>query len=460
VAGIVAIYNLVAEAQSNIVTQYLSHSMQMLQHRGKAYWKMVIGDGMIGREGSLPPDYDILKMAQEQKLYASNGIGYLSKRSPQFPSMNKIHAALDGFFVDTEKLHLHPYIGQARHSDSLFKCYYIFVYLLLKKQNPELAAEFLDRHLRGNLIIKVNDDIYAYRNSSGFKPLVVGTDRDKTLYIIASENSLRTSFIDMDFSDIPAGQLTKLSLKKGLEILTNLTVGRLMMDPFEFIRESHVAAVINGKSVYAIRKNIGREQANLLAKEIDIGSAYAEPDYTRPMALGFSIEYQRHRKDFEISEGIIKDRYDDSDHMIDFSEQVSKNKLLTTGRSLKFVIRNLVQNKKVATIQGTIQTGSTARETIYYLRHAGAQCVDVIVSYVPTIDGRQVGLYTHNRELLANKYVGEVSSINELNSKVTKEVGADSLNYNSPEILARGIGLSEKNLWFPEWVRFLDYKKL
>jgi amidophosphoribosyltransferase len=459
VAGIVAIYNLVADADNNVVTQYLSHSMQMLQHRGKAYWKMVIGDGMIGREGSLPPDYDILKMAQQQKLYANNGIGYLSKRSPQFPSMNTIHAALDGFFVDTEKLHLHPYIGQARDSDSLFKCYYIFVYLLTKRENPELAAEFLDRHLRGNLIIKVDDDVYAYRNRSGFKPLVVGTNRDKTLYIIASENSLRTSFTDMGFNDIPAGQLTKISLGKGLEVLTNLTDGRLMMDPFEFIRESHVAAVISGKSVYAIRKNIGREQANLLAREVDIGSAYAEPDYTRPMALGFSIEYQRHHKDFEISEGIIKDRYDDSDHMIDFSEQVSKNKLLTTGRSLKFVIKNLVENKKVATIQGTIQTGSTARETIYYLRNAGAQRIDVIVSYVPTIDGRQVGLYTHNRELLANKYVGEVSSINELNNKITKEIGADSLNYNSPDTLARGIGISEKNLWFPEWVRFLDYRK-
>jgi amidophosphoribosyltransferase len=459
VAGIVAIYNLIAETNSNTIIHYLAHSMQMLQHRGKAYWKMVIGNGVIGREGSLPSHDDILKMVQEQKLYASNGIGYLSKRSPQFPSMNTIHAALDGFFVDTEKLHLHPYIGQARHSDSLFKIYYIFTYLLIERQNAELAAEFLDRHLRGNLIIKVNDDIYAYRNSSGFKPLVIATNRDKTLYIIASENSLRTSFMDMEFNDIRAGQLIKLCPRKELEILTNLPGGRIMMDPFEFIRESHVAAVINGKSIYAIRKNIGKQQANLLAKEVDADSAYAEPDYTRPMALGFSIEYQRYHKDFEISEGIIKDRYDDSDHMIDFSEQVSKNKLLTTGRSLKFVIKNLVQNKKIATIQGTIQTGSTARETIYYLRNAGAECIDVIVSYVPTVDGRQVGLYTHNRELIANKYVGEVSSINELNNIITKEIGADSLNYNSPEILARGIGLSENNLWFPEWVRFLDYRK-
>jgi amidophosphoribosyltransferase len=81
------------------------------------------------------------------------------------------------------------------------------------------------------------------------------------------------------------------------------------------------------------------------------------------------------------------------------------------------------------------------------------------VSYVPTADGRQVGLYTQNRELIANKYVGKVSSINELNENVNKEIGANALYYNSPEILARGIGVPENNLWFPEWVRFLDYDK-
>src|ERR671938_671712 len=74
VAGIVAIYNLVAESDSNILAQYLSHSMQMLQHRGKAYWKMVMGDGIIDREGSLPSSDDIFKMVQEKKLYASNAI--------------------------------------------------------------------------------------------------------------------------------------------------------------------------------------------------------------------------------------------------------------------------------------------------------------------------------------------------------------------------------------------------
>ena len=98
------------------------------------------------------------------------------------------------------------------------------------------------------------------------------------------------------------------------------------------------------------------------------------------------------------------------------------------------------------------------KESIYYLRKAGAKSITVIVSYVPTVDGRQVGLYTHNRDLIAHKYVGAVPSIEELNQHIAKETGADSVFYNSPYILSKGIGISEQELWFPEWVRFLDYE--
>jgi len=455
-AGIVAFYS--HGTNNKNVIYYLAHSMRMLQHRGKAYWKMMVGNAATGAEGWLPSDDAILRLAQKEKLHGNNGIGYLSKRPPPFQSMNNIWVAFDGFFVDTEKLHLHPYIGPARDSDSLFKIYHVFTQLLIQRKNAERAAEFLDRHLRGNLMLKAGDEIYAYRDSTGFKPLVSATNRDKTLNIIASENSLRASLIDMQFSDVLPGQLLKMSKKGGLEVLASTSTIKMMMDPFEFIRESNVVATVNGKSIYQIRKNIGKEQANFLSKELEIDSAYAEPDYTRPMTLGFGLEYQKHDKGFELAEGIIKDRYDDSDHMIDFSEQVSKNKLLTTGRSLKFVMQNLAQGKKIATVQGTIQTGSTTRETIYYLKNAGAKRIEVIVSYVPTVDGRQVGLYTQNRDLVANKYVGEVSSINELNQNVAREIGSNAVHYNSPATLAKGIGVPENNLWFPEWVRFLDYK--
>jgi amidophosphoribosyltransferase len=457
-AGLVAIFNHGSEP-GKVVIYYLAHAMRMLQHRGKAYWKMVVGSASAGGEGSLPSDDAILKAAHREKLHGTSGIGYLSKKSPPFPSMHDVHVAFDGFFVDTEKLHLHPHVGDARQSDSLFKIYSIFTALLQK--NPERAVEFLDRHLRGNLLVKLGDDVYAYRDSTGFKPLVTATRRDRLLTVVASENSLRASLVDMEFSEVRSGQLLKMSKKGGLETIATSHDAKLMMDPFEFIRESNVAATLGGRGIYDIRKSIGKEHADLLSLELKVGdleSAYAEPDYTRPMALGFGLRYRKHFPSFELAEGVIKDRYDDSDNMIDFSEQESKNKLLTTGRSLKFVMQPLVQGRRIATVQGTIQTSATVRETIFYLRNAGARRIDVIVSYVPTVDGRQVGLYTQNRDLVANKYVGEVSSINELNQEIAKELGADNVYYNSPSVLARGIGLPEHNLWFPEWVRFLDYR--
>jgi amidophosphoribosyltransferase len=160
-----------------------------------------------------------------------------------------------------------------------------------------------------------------------------------------------------------------------------------------------------------------------------------------------------------LGEAIINDRYDDSDRMIDFSENISKNKMITSGKSLKYIVKHKISHKKIGLIQGTIQTGITAKESIYYLRKSDVKSISVIVSYVPTVDGRQVGLYTHNRELIAHKYIGRVPSLEELNTKISKELGADKVFYNSPSILSKGIGISEYNLWFPEWVRFLEYDK-
>ena len=60
--------------------------MRRLQHRGKAYWKMIVGEASAGAEGSLPADETILRIAQNEKLRGNNGIGYLSKSHLPFPA--------------------------------------------------------------------------------------------------------------------------------------------------------------------------------------------------------------------------------------------------------------------------------------------------------------------------------------------------------------------------------------
>ena len=454
-----AIYDFDTKRESlDEVLFYLVSAMRMVQHRGKAYWKMMVGERVLESEGSIPSNEVLSRLIKKKKLLGSNAIGYLSKRAPLFPSMNSIKIALDGFLVDTEKLYLHPYIGSAKDGDPLFQIYSIFIRLIEEKKDNSRAAEFLDRHLRGNLILKVKDSIFVFRNSTGFKPLIMALAPNEGLVIFSSENSLQISFSNFTITDVKMGQLLKITDKNFIQELTILDSNKMLMDPFEFIRESHVTSTFNNKSIYTIRRNIGKVQANYLSKYIDLDTVYAEPDYTRPMALGIGIELQKSILNFEISEGVIKDRYDDSDHMIDFSEEVSKNKLLTTGKSLKFILENITKDKKVASIQGTIQTGSTAKETIYYLNKSGVKKIDVIVSYVPTIDGRQVGLYTSNRDFIANKYMGKVTSLEKLNSYIANELVCEKTFYNSPYLLSKGIGVSESNLWFPEWIRFLDYE--
>lgn len=454
-----AIYDFDTKRESSDeVLFYLVSAMRMVQHRGKAYWKMMVGERVLESEGSIPSNEVLSRLIKKKKLLGSNAIGYLSKRAPLFPSMNSIKIALDGFLVDTEKLYLHPYIGSAKDGDPLFQIYSIFIRLIEEKKDNSRAAEFLDRHLRGNLILKVKDSIFVFRNSTGFKPLIMALAPNEGLVIFSSENSLQISFSNFTITDVKMGQLLKITDKNFIQELTILDSNKMLMDPFEFIRESHVTSTFNNKSIYTIRRNIGKVQANYLSKYIDLDTVYAEPDYTRPMALGIGIELQKSILNFEISEGVIKDRYDDSDHMIDFSEEVSKNKLLTTGKSLKFILENITKDKKVASIQGTIQTGSTAKETIYYLNKSGVKKIDVIVSYVPTIDGRQVGLYTSNRDFIANKYMGKVTSLEKLNSYIANELVCEKTFYNSPYLLSKGIGVSESNLWFPEWIRFLDYE--
>ena len=459
-AGIFAITSHSADRQALI--SYFINSLQMLQHRGKAYWKIIMDDLVSSGIGPFPADRSIIKIVDNNSnLRYMTGLGYLSKRTPRFKSMNKINVILDGFFVDIEKLHLHPLVGNASNADSLYKIYCIFKKLLVDKENPEKACEFLDRHLRGNLTMLYEGKTYSYRDSTGFKPLVSGTDKNKSINIIASENSLRIPFPDMNFQDIRPGQLIKMDNEIGQEKILSLPTTRTMIDPFEFIRESHVTATVDGKGIYEIRKRIGKVQAEFLStySNIDIEAAYAEPDYPRPMTLGFSAEYRNHLPEFDLGEAIINDRYDDSDRMIDFSENISKNKMITSGKSLKYIVKHKISQKKIGLIQGTIQTGITAKESIYYLRKSDVKSISVIVSYVPTVDGRQVGLYTHNRELIAHKYIGRVPSLEELNTKISKELGADKVFYNSPSILSKGIGISEYNLWFPEWVRFLEYDK-
>ncbi len=137
--------------------------MQLLQHRGKAFWKMSSGQFYIEGYGALPPFNPIDEEIQKQKKNIINtATGYLSKKKPKHQTPQGINFAADGFFIDMDKLSTHPLIKNNKNIEPIYQIYFIFKEILLERNDPYKAAEFLDRHLRGNLIISLNNTIICF----------------------------------------------------------------------------------------------------------------------------------------------------------------------------------------------------------------------------------------------------------------------------------------------------------
>ncbi|MBA3750276.1 MAG: hypothetical protein H0X03_05180 [Nitrosopumilus sp.] len=267
-AGIIAICNINEDYEKEKLIYNVFRGMQLLQHRGKAFWKINSGQFDIEGYGSLPSLNPINQEIKKQKKNIMNtATGYLSKKKPQHKRHNKINFVLDGFFIDVDKLSTHPLIKNKKNIEPLYQIYFIFKEFLLGRNDSYKAAEFLDRHLRGNLVINTNNIIYVFRNSTGFKPLFIGEDKKEKFYLTVSENYIENFFNGLKLRETNPGQLIRIDSKDGIKVLTQLDRNRILMDPFEFIRESHVSSIFNNKSIYTIRKNIGKLQAEFLSKK-------------------------------------------------------------------------------------------------------------------------------------------------------------------------------------------------
>ena len=78
---------------------------------------------------------------------------------------------------------------------------------------------------------------------------------------------LKIFFIVLKLRETNPGQLIRIDSKNGMDILTQLDRNRILIDPFEFIRESHASSIFNNRSIYSIRKNIGKLQAEFPCKK-------------------------------------------------------------------------------------------------------------------------------------------------------------------------------------------------
>ncbi len=291
------------------------------------------------------------------------------------------------------------------------------------------AMQAVMRRLEGAYSIAVllaDGTLVAARDPQGFKPLSIGRRKtlvSDTIFVVSETCALDALEAEFDRDVLPG----EVVVVRGTDAKSRVVVeGRKAHCMFEWVYFSRADSVVNGRSVYAVRENLGRELARLSDAEVDV--VVPVPDSGRSAALGFS---KQSGKPFE--EGLLKNRYIFRTFIMP-SESTRRNSI-----NLKLsAVTPIVEGKRIALVDDSVVRGNTTRKIVRMLKARGAKEVHVFPSCPPIISPCYMGIdFPTHKELIA--YDRNIKQIEH-------EIGADSLRYMTIEGLVRSIGLPKEEL--------------
>jgi amidophosphoribosyltransferase len=297
----------------------------------------------------------------------------------------------------------------------------VIIHLMAQSHQKRPVDRLIDalRQIEGafSLVCLTPEVIIGARDALGVRPLVIGKLGEA--HILASE-TCALDIIGAEFvRDVKPGELVVLD---GRNIISHQVfpakAGRFCV--FEYVYFARPDSTVEGRSVYEMRKNIGRELAREHPVQADI--VVPVPDSGVPAAIGYAAESGL---PFEL--GIIRNHYvgrtfiEPSDHIRHLGVKLKHNADSKT-----------LAGKRVILIDDSIVRGTTSTKIVEMVRNAGAREVHVRISSPPTKFSCFYGIDTPEKEkLLAHRY-----SIEEMG----KLIGADSLAFVSMDGLYRAMG--------------------
>lgn len=271
--------------------------------------------------------------------------------------------------------------------------------------------------------IQSRTKMFAIRDKYGVRPFSLGKLPDGG-YIVASE-TCAFDLVGAEFiRDIRPGEM--IVFEQGNSEYQSIQL--FEPDPhicaFEYIYFARPDSDIEGKNVYATRKEMGKA----LAKEcqVDADLVIPVPDSGISAALGYS---EQSGIPFEM--GIVRNHYVGRT----FIEPTQERRDMKVKLKLS-PIRSLLKDKRIVVIDDSIVRGTTAKRIIRILKEAGASEVHMRIAS-PTIEHPcKYGIDTPSyKELIsANKSVKEIEEY----------IEADSLSFLSIDALKSSLG-SERN---------------
>ena len=278
-----------------------------------------------------------------------------------------------------------------------------------------------------SLVMLTQTSLVGVRDPYGIRPLVIGKLNNS--YVLSSETCALDIIGAKFVREVDNGEIVLIKDNK-IQSIKPFPPRKIRPCVFEYIYFSRPDSILNGKSAYEYRKNLGKELAKESNLKADI--VVPVPDSGNAAALGFA---QYLGINFEL--GLTRNHYVGRT----FIEPIQKIRSL--GVKLKLnANQSTIKNKKIILVDDSLVRGTTSHKIIKMLYDAGAKEVHMKIA-CPEIkfpDFYGVDTPTKKELLAANKTTNEIC----------KYIGAKTLTFLSIDGLYRAIGFDKRNDSYPQ----------
>ncbi len=409
--------------------------LRALQHRGQDSAGIAVGDGStvlvrkdLGLVNEVFDDVDLTALAGKVAIghvrYGTSGARSWESAQPHISAIGTTLIALahNGTLVNSDQLRaelVHRDVPFRSNTDSEVAAKLIGYFT---EQTNHLSAGIINTMSMlegGYAMVVVRDNaLYAFRDPRGIRPLVVGELPDKQGWVVVSE-TCALDIIGVNFvREVRPGEIIRIS-DDGFTSTQGIPALEGASCIFEHVYFSRPDSVVQGRSFYAMRHQMGIQ----LAREapVDCDLVISVPDSGTPAAEGFAAEL-----DLPYGSGLVKNRY----VARTFIEPTQELRALGVRLKLN-VLSDAVAGKRITMVDDSIVRGTTSAQIVQMLRDAGATEVHMRVASPEVTWPCFYGIDTATQDQLISARMAP--------DEVCHTIGADSLAFLTPQGLLASV---------------------
>ncbi|MET0546535.1 MAG: amidophosphoribosyltransferase [Caulobacterales bacterium] len=298
------------------------------------------------------------------------------------------------------------------------------------------AGKMMDRFIQAlrqiegayALVALSNKKLIGARDPLGIRPLILGEVGGCP--VLASESCALDIIGGEYVRDVEPGEIVVISAD-GIESIKPFPPMRARPCIFEYVYFARPDSVVNGLSIYEVRRSMGQTLAAECPINADV--VVPVPDSGVPAALGYA---EASGIPFQL--GIIRNHYVGRTFI-----QPSQQRRTAGVRMKLSANRSQITGKRVILVDDSIVRGTTSAKIVQMVRDAGAKEVHLLSASPPIMWPDYYGIDTPERENL----LAATHTLKQMEQKL----GVDSLGFLSVNGLYRAMGQEARDDEHPQY---------